>query len=395
MNNIYKILFFLLIFGSVVATISNIDQTKHVAKVVSINNDNMIRVGMARLGYQEIDMKISGGKYRGKIISTKNNLLGDMEFDDIYNIKDSVLVSIEEKDGNIINSTLSGHYRYIWIKIMFLIFFLFLILYSKYTGLRAILSFVLTFLIIWKIMIPLFFYGINPIFVCILILMLISSVIIFLVAGFSKKGVSALLGTTSGLMSAVILTFVFGKLMKLFGMTEPFAQSLLFSGNFRLNMQAIFYSGIIIGASGAAMDIAMDIAASMKEVKDKKPDITRSDLMKSGFNVGQSVIGTMTTTLLLAYSGSYTTLLMLFYQKGYTLPEILNLKIISAEVMRTLIGSIALVIVAPLTAISAAYIYTGEYDKFKILSIFKIKKKDFLFLFRILKQDKILEKKER
>jgi len=205
-------------------------------------------------------------------------------------------------------------------------------------------------------MIPLFFYGVNPICVCIFVVMLISAEIIFLVAGISKKAVSAFMGTISGLLLAVLLTYIFGKVMNLFGMTEPFAQSLLFSGNFKLDMRAIFYSGIILGASGAAMDIAMDISASMAEIKLKKPDISKLELMKSGFNVGKTVIGTMTTTLLLAYSGSYITLLMLFYQKEISFENILNMKIIAAEVMRTLIGSIALVVVAPLTAIFAANI---------------------------------------
>jgi uncharacterized membrane protein len=381
MKNMYKLLFFLLVFASITAAVSDINKKRYVGKIILVNDENIVRAGMARLGYQELEIKISQGRYKNKILRIKNSLLGDMEFDEFYKIKDRVLVSVQEKNGEIINTNLNGHYRCFWIKIMFIIFVLLLIFYSKYTGLRAILSFILTFLIIWKLMIPLFFYGINPILVCVMILMLISSVIIFLVAGFTKKGVSALLGTVSGLMSAVILTFIFGNLMKLFGMTEPFAQSLLFSGNFNLNMQAIFYSGIIIGASGAAMDIAMDIAASMEEVRNKKQDISKKELRKSGFNVGKSVIGTMTTTLLLAYSGSYTTLLMLFYQKGYTLSQILNLKIISAEVMRTLIGSIALVIVAPLTAIFAAHIYTTDYKISKILIFYRAKKRIFFFYF--------------
>ncbi|WP_276717184.1 YibE/F family protein [Caloranaerobacter azorensis] len=119
----------------------------------------------------------------------------------------------------------------------------------------------------------------------------------------------------------------------------------------------------MIGASGAAMDIAMDVAASMEEIKIKKPDIQRKELIQSGFNIGRAVIGTMTTTLLLAYSGGYLTLLMLFMTKNSSLIRIINLKIVSAEIMRTLVGSIGLVLVAPITAIVAGWIFTSGIKK--------------------------------
>jgi uncharacterized membrane protein len=130
-----------------------------------------------------------------------------------------------------------------------------------------------------------------------------------------------------------------------------------------LNMQHIFYAAIIMGASGAAMDIAMDVCASMEEIKKKKPDIDRKTLIQSGFNVGRAVIGTMTTTLLLAYSGGYLTLLMLFMSKNTSFARMINLKIVAAEIMRTIVGSIGLVLVAPITAIVAGFVFSYDFSK--------------------------------
>jgi uncharacterized membrane protein len=127
-------------------------------------------------------------------------------------------------------------------------------------------------------------------------------------------------------------------------------------------MKHIFYAAVVIGASGAAMDIAMDVAASMAEIKSKKPNIEMKELIESGFTVGQAVIGTMTTTLLLAYSGGYLTLLMLFMTKNSSLNRILNFKMVSAEILRTLTGSIGLVLVAPITAFLAGWIYCTEFS---------------------------------
>jgi len=99
------------------------------------------------------------------------------------------------------------------------------------------------------------------------------------------------------------------------------------------------------------MDLAMDISAAMKEVTDKYPEISRKDLILSGFTVAKAVIGTMTTTLLLAYSGGYTAMLMVFMAQGTPMLNVFNIIYVSSEVLHTLVGSFGLVTVAPFTAV--------------------------------------------
>jgi uncharacterized membrane protein len=68
----------------------------------------------------------------------------------------------------------------------------------------------------------------------------------------------------------------------------------------------------------------------------------------------------MTTTLLLAYSGGHLTLLMLFQAQGSSLTRIINMKMVAAEIMRTVVGSIGLVLVAPITAFIAGWILSVD-----------------------------------
>jgi uncharacterized membrane protein len=105
----------------------------------------------------------------------------------------------------------------------------------------------------------------------------------------------------------------------------------------------------------------MDMATTIKELKEQRPDMEMKDLIKSGFNVGSDVIGTMTTTLLLAYAGGYLTLIMAFMTRTATLRRIFNLRIIVSEILRTLVGSIGLIIVAPITTIFAAWLYSKKF----------------------------------
>jgi uncharacterized membrane protein len=101
----------------------------------------------------------------------------------------------------------------------------------------------------------------------------------------------------------------------------------------------------------------MDIAAAMHGIKEQHPAISRLEHIRAGLRVGRAVIGTMTTTLLLAYSGSHITMFMLFIARGLPLTAILNTPLLAAEMLTTLVGSFGLVTVAPFTALVAGLVY--------------------------------------
>ena len=88
-------------------------------------------------------------------------------------------------------------------------------------------------------------------------------------------------------------------------------------------------------------------------------------------NVGRAAMGTMTTTLLLAYSGGYVALLMVFMAQGTPLYNILNYKYVASEIIHTVVGSFGLVTVAPFTALCAGVLLTrkkGEQENAMSLS---------------------------
>jgi len=326
-------------------------------QVMKVDNSNVVESGIIKLGCQELIVKIIEGNYSDNEIKAINLLSGKMDMDNFYKEGDKLIVGARLDDGKIVDARAIDHYRQGYLFLMFGIFSVLLISFAKFIGFRALISFIASLLVIWKFYIPELISGKDPILYTFFSIIFLSIIIMLSVAGFSKKAIVAIFGTIFGLLTMTLFTILFGNLMNLHGMTTPFAETLLFRGYFNLNMREIFYSSIIVGASGAAMDIAMDIAASMEEIKYKKPEISRKELLNSGFNIGRSVIGTMTTTLLLAYSGGYLTLLMVFYSQNSSIGRMLNMKIVSAEIMRIVIGSIGLVLVAPITAIFGSYIY--------------------------------------
>ncbi|WP_449243288.1 YibE/F family protein, partial [Desulfovibrio sp.] len=142
------------------------------------------------------------------------------------------------------------------------------------------------------------------------------------------------------------------------GAVKPFSETLLYTGFGHLDLTRIFLASICLAATGAVMDLAMDVAASQNEVLQKKPDLKFGEALRSGFAVGRAVTGTMTTTLLLAYSGGYMTLLMVFMAQGVPMANLFNLNYVAAEVFNTLVGSFGLVATAPFTALIGAAVFT-------------------------------------
>ncbi len=132
---------------------------------------------------------------------------------------------------------------------------------------------------------------------------------------------------------------------------------MLYAGYNDLALRDIFIAGVFIASSGAVTDLAMDIAASMDEIKRHQPEISFWDHLRSGMRVGRVVIGTMTTTLLLAYSCSHITMFMLFMAKGLPAFNILNAPFVAAEILNILVGSFGLITVAPFTVLVSGLLY--------------------------------------
>ncbi|MGN0596958.1 MAG: YibE/F family protein [Ruminiclostridium sp.] len=335
------------------------------ARVLSVDNSMIIDTGLIRSGEQSCEIEFLGGTYSGKTYTAVNMLSGSLETDKIFAEGDVAYVRINSRDGEIISVSMADHYRLPWELLLVGIFVLALIFFAGQTGLRAVLSFVLTILMIWKIVVPLYLNGVSPIISGIGITALLSVMIVSLVYGFDRKALSSSLGIIIGLGFTAALGAVFTRLMNIHGAVMSGSESLLYCGFQDLNLTEIFMAAIFIGSSGAMMDLAVDITSAVDEVVHKKPDITPWEAVKSGITVGRAAMGTITTTLLLAYSGSCIAQLMVFMAQGTPLDCILNYKYIAAELIHTVAGSFGIVAVAPVTALAAGFLLAGRREKEK------------------------------
>lgn len=331
-----------------------------VAKVIQTDESKIIDTGLVRSGEQRCQLEIVSGKFKGKTAEGVNMLNGSLEQDKLFREGDRAQVVVSYNADEILMVTMIDHDRIPMELVMGAIFILFLILFAGRTGVRAVLSFFLTVLAIWKLLIPLYLKGYNPIWIGLVFTLLLSVLIIALVYGFDRRCISAVSGTFLGILVTCLLGSLFTDLFQIHGAVMSSSESLLYAGYQDLNLTRIFMASIFIGASGALMDLSVDITSAVHEVVEKRPDIGWKEAVRSGMNVGRSAMGTMTTTLLLAYSGGYIALLMVFMAQGTPLVNILNYKHVAAEMVHTVIGSFGLVTVAPFTALCAGVLLSQK-----------------------------------
>ncbi len=300
--------------------------------------------------YQEIQASVKAGPDKGSIVEVNNTIIDDTGI--IVKEGDKVMLYGAS------DPALSDGYTYyimdyyhldalIWIGLIFVA--LVCALGGK-AGLKAVGSLGISLVMIFGILIPLAKIGYNPVMLAVIIGITTALFAITIIQGMNVSSLTAFAGTAGGLVIASIIAGITIHLAGLTGLSTE--DSRLLSIYYpTLNFQGLFLAGIMIGALGAIMDVAVSISAGLIEIKKHKPRIKAGELIISGLNIGKDIMGSMMNTLIFAYVGTSLMIIMLFHGSGTSVVEILNYGFISEEIARSLVGSFGLLATIPLTAI--------------------------------------------
>ena len=244
------------------------------------------------------------------------------------------------------------------IYIMGIIFVALVLVIAKKNGLKALFALIVTVAFIVKVFIPAVFNGYSPILFAVITAIFSSLVTIYYTVGMNKKFFVSLFGVIGGVVVAGMLSYIFTYRMRLNGYLDP---ELLASASIlkNINLKEVIPAGVIIGSLGAVMDVAVSIASSINELHITDPNMSQKAMFKSVINIGTDIIGPMINTLILAYiASSVFTLLLVYAQAGeYPIIRLLNFQDIAVEIMRSVCGSIGILISVPLTAYIGTLIY--------------------------------------
>ncbi len=331
------------------------------ARVLSTDDSTVIQTGLFRQGEQRCTVEILSGEHKGEVREAVNLLSGSLKADKMFREGEIAWTLIEmDDDENIIFINMIDHYRLSKEIVLAAILALSLIAFSGIRGIRTISSFAFAFLLIWKILIPFTLKGYNPLIISTAALIVMTIFTLLLVSGVNRRALSAILGSVSAILITVVLSAITTEYLALHGSVLEQSESLLYSGFMDLDLTKLLSGVVVLSAGGAIMDLSIDVSAAMWEVKEHSYGISRTALFKSGMEVGRAGVGTQCTTLLLAYMGSFLTLMMVYMAQSTPILNILTSKSIASEIMQSVLGALSLVLVTPLTALFASFLFDGK-----------------------------------
>ena len=324
----------------------------HKAKVIEVideikHKDTIVQV---------LEIKLLNKAHKGTITKINNTLTGS-DYDIELSEGDKISVICEEVDGEI-SFYFHSYDKTFYLSILAIIFIISVIIFGGFKGFKALIALIVTFALIIFCLVPLLLKGYNPIILSISVCILSTILTFAITNGFTKKTLIAILGVVGGLLIGGLIAYVFGVLLKISGFSSESAQMLQYlPSGVAFDFKGLLFAGIIIGALGACMDVAMELTSSLIEIKKHKPNICIKELIISGFNIGKDIMGTMVNTLILAYTGGSLSTILLFVGFERSMNEIINLESITSEIIRAISGSLGLLFAIPCTIFAFAYIY--------------------------------------
>ncbi len=307
---------------------------------------------------QLVEIKVLNGELRGQTISLNNVLTGNPYYDLTLKKGTKVVLHVEQGDDGL-EFSIQDILRVNILRFLGLLFCGLLIYVGRKKGVCSLISILITIFLVIKVLSPMILLGINPILVTISISLISTAITMFLVGGFNKKSTAAIIGCTLSLIFAATLSLITVKLASLSGFSDE-NSLFLYSIHPELDFIAITVSTMIIATMGAVMDVSMSIASTINEIHSIDNSKTAKELFKSGMNVGKDIIGTMANTLILVYLGTSLPLILLL--SNIDMQKFINLNQVVAEISSALIGSCALILCVPITALISAILIKKDND---------------------------------
>ena len=309
--------------------------------------------------YQEMDFRVKKGSLAGEVVEIKNGEMGNTRTER-YEVGDKLIVGYGETVDGEKYFYIIDYIRKAMLGWLLLAFVVLTVVIVKKWAVTSLLGMAFSFLVIFRVILPAIIEGQDPVLAAIGGAMLIIPATFYLSHGFNKKTNTAIFGTVMSLMVIGWLSKWLIEIGNFTGLASEEAGFFLIESGGGVDMRGILLAGIIIGALGVLDDVTVSQAAIVAELKETDKELGVKELYKKAMKVGHDHITSMINTLVLVYAGAAMPLLLLFVSGGLSFGEVINYEIVAEEAIRTLVGSIGLVLAVPITTIVAAVWMKGR-----------------------------------
>jgi uncharacterized membrane protein len=356
-----KFFIFILIVG-IIWPYSGLAQTLHQdeqglfrAEVLSIIDEGEREVaGIGTITrYQSLEIIFLEGPEREKKVIIENDLFQARKGQKIF------VNYLETIDGEIIYSISEPDRRGVMIFFL-LVFIAAVVLLSGWQGIRALLSLFGSFLVVIYILLPQLLAGWPPVLLSGLVAVIILAFAILFTHGVNRESAAALIGTAITIAVTASLAYLSVHLASLSGFVGDEMTYLNLNTGGTLDFRGLLLGAIIIGVVGVLDDIAVTQAATVSELHHSAPGLSRLEVYRRALRVGREHVGALVNTLVFAYTGAALPLLLLFSMSTTDFSLLLNRELFATEIIRTLVGSIGLILTVPVTTWIAVFMLYGQ-----------------------------------
>lgn len=323
------------------------------AEVVEVVSEKRNKDG-SQQGTQMIKVRLKSGEFKGEVIEATN--IDSYLYGADCKVGTKVIVQVSEYNGKV-SASVYNYNRTAILFTMIGVFLFALVLIGRRKGFTSALGLIFTFVCILYLYLPMLYLGVSPFLSAVIVTILTTLVTMYFIGGFSKKTLCAIIGTVGGVVIAGVSASLFGKLGHITGYNVGDIETLLYIGqNSKLQIGGLLFSGILIASLGAVMDVAMSISTTIEELHYHNPHLTRQELFKSGIKIGGDMMGTMSNTLILAFTGGSLSTLMIFYAYDMPFLQMMNSYEMGIEIIQGIAGSLGVILTVPfVSAIAAMY----------------------------------------
>ncbi len=318
------------------------------ARVENILEEKMIEVGGGVQLYQKLEVVVTKGSLKDEKIEIENGNLPAAN-NPKFKVGDEVIVNRNRGIEGTEFFYISDFVRrgpLLWLVVIFAAL---VVAIGRWKGVSSLIGLGVSFAVIFLFILPQILSGQDPVLISILGSLAIIPATFYLSHGLNRKTTVAIIGTLIALIITGVLANIFVELAKLTGFASEEAGFLQVAKQGIINIKGLLLAGIIIGVLGVLDDITVSQASVVEQLKKANSDLKDWDLYNRAMAVGRDHIASMVNTLVLVYTGAAMPLLLLFINNSASFTEVINYEILAEEVIRTLVGSIGLILAVPVT----------------------------------------------
>ncbi len=312
---------------------------------------------------QVLEIKIIKGTFKGETITIENDE-SMVVAPRVFKVKDKVMVAYLQTDYGSEYFYVAEYDRSSTLFWLFIIFVVIVTICASWQGVGSLLGLATSFLILFKFVLPQILNGASPVIMAIIGALFIIPVIFYTSHGFERKTTIAVLATILTLIITGLLATIFANWGNLTGIVSDEASFLSFETAQKIDFRGLVLAGMIISILGILNDVTISQASIVQQIKQVKEDISFGELYFRAMKVGRDHIASMVNTLILVYTGVSLPLLLLFLDRSKQFLEVINYEFLSEEIIRTLVGSIGLILAVPITTLLAVIFLSKEKDNY-------------------------------